>query len=173
MGFSRQEHWNGLLFPPPGDLPNPGIEFPALQMDSFPLSYQGTTGERLQSRIHLSKKVKFIDYLIYLNILKGICWKVWGWFSDEYLKTKQIIKCRNCWLHPAKLRNINVSIWMYMCRNHEFTLIPPIQIQHNKVSPVHTPPHSLYCFVKYLLSTCVKILECIFTEVIFHGLHFP
>ena len=26
MGFSRQEYWNGLLFPPPGDLPDPGIK---------------------------------------------------------------------------------------------------------------------------------------------------
>ena len=26
MGFSRQEHWSGLPFPPPGDLPNPGIK---------------------------------------------------------------------------------------------------------------------------------------------------
>ena len=26
MGFSRQEYWSGLLFPSPGDLPNPGIE---------------------------------------------------------------------------------------------------------------------------------------------------
>ena len=26
MGFSRQEYWSGLLYPPPGDLPNPGIE---------------------------------------------------------------------------------------------------------------------------------------------------
>ena len=26
MGFSRQECWSGLPFPPPGDLPNPGIE---------------------------------------------------------------------------------------------------------------------------------------------------
>ena len=26
MGFSRQEYWTGLLFPPPGDLPNPGME---------------------------------------------------------------------------------------------------------------------------------------------------
>ena len=26
MEFSRQEYWNGLTFPPPGDLPNPGIE---------------------------------------------------------------------------------------------------------------------------------------------------
>ena len=26
MGFSRQEYWSGLPFPPPGDLPNPGIK---------------------------------------------------------------------------------------------------------------------------------------------------
>ena len=32
MGFSRQEYWNGLPFPPEGNLPDPGIEFasPAL-----------------------------------------------------------------------------------------------------------------------------------------------
>ena len=37
-GFSRQEHWSGLSFPSPGDLPNPGIKFgpPALQADSLP-----------------------------------------------------------------------------------------------------------------------------------------
>ena len=26
MAFSRQEYWNGLPFPSPGDLPDPGIE---------------------------------------------------------------------------------------------------------------------------------------------------
>ena len=26
MEFSRQEYWSGLPFPPPGDLPDPGIE---------------------------------------------------------------------------------------------------------------------------------------------------
>ena len=26
MGFPRQEHWSGLLFPPPGDLPDAGME---------------------------------------------------------------------------------------------------------------------------------------------------
>ena len=43
MGFSRQEYWSGLPFPSPGDLPDPGIEptAPALQADSFLLSYQG------------------------------------------------------------------------------------------------------------------------------------
>ena len=35
MGFSRLEYWSRLLWPPPGDLPNPGMEpaslmFPAL-----------------------------------------------------------------------------------------------------------------------------------------------
>ena len=40
MEFSRQEYWSGLLFPPPGDLPDPGIELtspeaPALQADVF------------------------------------------------------------------------------------------------------------------------------------------
>ena len=26
MGFPKQEYWSGLSFPPPGDLPYPGIE---------------------------------------------------------------------------------------------------------------------------------------------------
>ena len=38
MGFSRQEYWCGLPCPPPGDLPDPGIEpkSPTLQADSIP-----------------------------------------------------------------------------------------------------------------------------------------
>ena len=30
MELSRQEYWNGLPCPPPGDLPDPGIEPPSL-----------------------------------------------------------------------------------------------------------------------------------------------
>ena len=29
MGFSKQEYWSGLPFPPPGDSPNPGIKPPS------------------------------------------------------------------------------------------------------------------------------------------------
>ena len=38
MEFSRQEHWSGLPFPSPGDLPNPGIKpgSPASEADSLP-----------------------------------------------------------------------------------------------------------------------------------------
>ena len=40
VGFFRQEYWSGLPFPPPGDLPNPGIKpvspmSSALQVDSL------------------------------------------------------------------------------------------------------------------------------------------
>ena len=46
MGFPRQEYWTGLPFPPPGDLPNSGIEpvspaSPALAVDSFPTVLPG------------------------------------------------------------------------------------------------------------------------------------
>ena len=46
MGFSRQEYWNGLPFPPPGDHPNSGIKpespvSPALQADSLPTEPSG------------------------------------------------------------------------------------------------------------------------------------
>ena len=45
MGFSRQEYWRGLPFPPSGDLPDPGLKpgslsSPALQVDPLPLSHQ-------------------------------------------------------------------------------------------------------------------------------------
>ena len=38
MEFSRQEYWSQLPFPSPGDLPDPGIEPGAseLQADSLP-----------------------------------------------------------------------------------------------------------------------------------------
>ena len=45
MGLPRQEHWGGLPFPSPGDLPDPGIEptspvSPVLQADSLPAHFQ-------------------------------------------------------------------------------------------------------------------------------------
>ena len=52
-GFSRQEYWSALPFPPPGDLPDSGMEpvslaSPALQADSLRLSHlrSPTKGKR-------------------------------------------------------------------------------------------------------------------------------
>ena len=46
MGFSRQEYWSGLPFPPPRDLPNPGIKprYRALRADSLPSEPPGKSG---------------------------------------------------------------------------------------------------------------------------------
>ena len=43
MGSFRQEYWSGLPFPPPGALPDPGVEpvFPASQADSLPTEIPG------------------------------------------------------------------------------------------------------------------------------------
>ena len=53
MRFSRQEYWSGLPCPPPGDLPDPGIEprSPALQADSLPAE---PPGKRVQVRGFIS-----------------------------------------------------------------------------------------------------------------------
>ena len=34
MGFFRQESWSGLPFPPPGGLPDPGIELVSPELTS-------------------------------------------------------------------------------------------------------------------------------------------
>ena len=66
MGFSRQEYWRGLSFPPPGDLPDPGMEpvslmSPALAFGSLPLAPPGkpkgpgclATSQHLLQKEHL------------------------------------------------------------------------------------------------------------------------
>ena len=47
LGFSRQEYWSGLPFPPPGDVLDSEFEpaspvSPTLQADTLPLSHWGS-----------------------------------------------------------------------------------------------------------------------------------
>ena len=65
MGFSRQGYWSGLPCPPPGDLPDPGIEpvspvAPASQADSLPLSHQGSP----QAYLGLPLLQYFLPYFV-------------------------------------------------------------------------------------------------------------
>ena len=59
-GVSKQEYWNGLPCPPPGDLPNPGIEprSPTLQVNSLlsepPGKPTNGSGQPIPSPGHLS-----------------------------------------------------------------------------------------------------------------------
>ena len=71
MGFSRQGYWSGLPGPPPGDLPDSGIEpeSPALQADCLPTElpekpYTGTlfsTGDQ-----SLQKGALFVLYILWV-----------------------------------------------------------------------------------------------------------
>ena len=61
MGFSGQEHWGGLPFHPPGDLPSPGMELrsPTLQADSLLTDPPG-------------KPFAILDYSIFLEMARGV-----------------------------------------------------------------------------------------------------
>ena len=79
MGFSRQEDWPGLPWPPPGDLPDPGIKppslmLPALAAGSLPLVPPGKYNVNIilyapgNQNIHVTC---FIDTLTFLQWWSG------------------------------------------------------------------------------------------------------
>ena len=73
-GFSRQEYWSGLLFPPPGDLPNPEIgNLLHCRQILYHLSRQGSSSYRCYIKLKLDKnqerKEKSKSHFMYLNYL--------------------------------------------------------------------------------------------------------
>ena len=78
--FPRQDYWSGLLFPPPKDLPNPGIKptSPALAGRLFttvppgkPYSYHMTQGLKLLG-IYPREMKTDSDSKIHANILNSL-----------------------------------------------------------------------------------------------------
>ena len=83
MGFSRQEYWNGVPFPSPGDHPDPEIE-----------PWQ----QHLRLKLKLQMATKCLEKL--LNSNKGYrSWngyKMWGFFWAT--KLEQLFEMRSqCW----------------------------------------------------------------------------
>ena len=69
MGFSRQEHWSGLPFPTPGDLPSPGVESASLALASrfFTTVLSGKTLITTEWYLkHLRPQELFVEALITL-----------------------------------------------------------------------------------------------------------
>ena len=71
MSFSRQEYWSGLPFPPPEDLPDPGIESmssasPALKVGSLPAEPSGPGTSTL---LHVSN----VHFLCLINSPLCVC----------------------------------------------------------------------------------------------------
>ena len=56
MGFSRQEYWSGLPFPPPGALPDPGIEPTSFMSPALPGGFFTTSATwEAQRRVEKQK----------------------------------------------------------------------------------------------------------------------
>ena len=89
MEFSRQEYWSGLLFPPPGDLPNPGIKLksPALAGSFFTTELPG----KLRYMFHYISQLIEIKYTINvmcLNHPQTIPPPSPLWFVEKFSSTK-------------------------------------------------------------------------------------
>ena len=106
MGFSRQEYWSGLLFPSPGDLPDPGIEprSPALQADSLPSEpiWMGLPSDPLMEQRYLGGLIRFLweslgeDYVFHgaFLTLGDFHSQSWRWIQLSY---HVMPKERNSW----------------------------------------------------------------------------
>ena len=55
MGLPRQEYWSGLPFPPPGNLPNPGIEPVSLPSPELAHFFFFTTSVTVEAKSHLQQ----------------------------------------------------------------------------------------------------------------------
>ena len=106
MEFSRQGYWRGLLFPTPGDLPNPRIEpmllaSPTLAgRDSLPL---GSPYDHLQPQTN-----PLSPSSIYLLPLSSFCQNKWIWKTiKEASKCSQSTRCQ---YETSKFFFIKISI---------------------------------------------------------------
>ena len=73
MGFSRQEYWNGLPWPPPGDCPSPGIK-------STCLTSPALAGRFLTTRaIWDAPCNRFFSHSFMSNSLATHAWLLWPW----------------------------------------------------------------------------------------------
>ena len=120
MGFSRQEYWSGLSFPPPGALPEPGIKTmslmsPALAGVFFTTStpweaaimpYEWSISKPLPSSIFFKF---FTEYFLYLHMFFFFFPLLWSW------------------LYPAVLsRGISLFFISYLLRNSEVSSMSSI-----------------------------------------------
>ena len=67
MGFSRQEYWSRLPFPPPGDLPDPGNEPKSLVSPALPGGFFTTEPPGKAIHIHMELWMCVCNMYIEMN----------------------------------------------------------------------------------------------------------
>ena len=81
VGFSRQEYWSELLFSPPGDLPDPGIDS-CIAGGFFTIEPPGKHSQRIDNWYYL-----FLKYLAHFlregsQAWRFLCGKVFNYSSN-------------------------------------------------------------------------------------------
>ena len=81
MGFSRQENWSGLLFPPAGHLPDPRIRLMSsvLQEDALSLRHQDMPAFTLLSKLVVLRRSSFaFSEVFQICVAVGLdCVNIW------------------------------------------------------------------------------------------------
>ena len=103
MGFSRQEYWSGLPCPPPGDLPDPGIEpaspvSPALAGGFFTTSAEALIDVYIQLS-HIVVQQKLTQRCKAVILIKGTCTCVTV-LPRQHGGKESVCQCRRCGFNP-------------------------------------------------------------------------
>ena len=137
MEFSRQEYWSGFPFPPPEDLPDPGIKprSPALQADSsMPSKLCPNLEGVVRSSIVMFQRGH--DQLVDI-ILTGWWWGKWKSGSPTILLVWGLPSCGQHTVNFSHLEGVSVSTK---------------QLRDCYCIPWGTAPRLLYSFFWLLLS---------------------
>ena len=146
MGFSRQEYWSGLPFPPPEDLPNPGIK-----LTSF-------TSPALAGWFFTTSTIWEVP-LFFRELLK--CSPLWN--SSYSLKAPYLYTC--CFL----TFECPFSILFLAILTHPSNLNPNINTfvkpSLNYPSPCLSTLHDVYSISEIIVWAQVSKFECKVTNM--------
>ena len=96
MGFSRQEYWSGLPCPPPGDLPDPGIELESLMSPALAGGFVSTS-DMLQETILSSR-----NQCNQSSACDSFTWRmIWLKSEDTVQRTGKIFLSEGVWLRQT------------------------------------------------------------------------
>ena len=92
IGFSRQEYWSGLPCPPPGDLPDPGLEPISLISPALAGGFTARTTWEAQMKMTKSSDADINVFILDMSIF--------GFYRDFFLNFIYLFGClRSCLWH--------------------------------------------------------------------------
>ena len=125
MGFSRQEYWSGLPFPPPGDPPDPGIKPMSLASPALASRFSWSVIQVFFSRNTFGfniDKMCHNECILYHNLLTHLRGegnlKTWIWLKETdlifHFKTLKMFKG---WEGGSRGRGHTSMVNSCWCRN--------------------------------------------------------